>query len=149
MKKCMMAATLVCGTTMTVSSCSDKKETPALTGIEAEYPNKKITDGNYDKTLAVKCINGTFVGKKAENNVVVYKGIPFVGEQPVGNLRWKAPVDVIPDDNVYEAYNYSKTPAQSPGDPAEEYGTSEECLYLNVWKSAEDTAVKKPVIVWI
>ena len=26
--------------------------------------NKKITDGNYDKSLAVKCINGTFVGKK-------------------------------------------------------------------------------------
>jgi len=26
--------------------------------------NKQITDDNYDKTLAVKCINGTFVGKK-------------------------------------------------------------------------------------
>ena len=26
--------------------------------------NKTITDGNYDKSLAVKCINGTFVGKK-------------------------------------------------------------------------------------
>ena len=27
--------------------------------------NHEITDGNYDKSLAVKCINGTFVGKKA------------------------------------------------------------------------------------
>ena len=27
--------------------------------------NKKITDGNYDKALVVKCVNGTFVGKKA------------------------------------------------------------------------------------
>ena len=27
--------------------------------------NKKITDGNYDKSLAVKCINGTFVGQVA------------------------------------------------------------------------------------
>ena len=26
--------------------------------------NKRITDGNYDKSLAVKCVNGTFVGKK-------------------------------------------------------------------------------------
>ena len=25
--------------------------------------NKRITDGNYDKSLAVKCVNGTFVGK--------------------------------------------------------------------------------------
>ena len=28
--------------------------------------NKKITDDNYDKSLAVKCINGTFVGKKTD-----------------------------------------------------------------------------------
>ena len=26
------------------------------------------------------------------------------GQQPVGELRWKAPVDVVPDDGVYEAY---------------------------------------------
>ena len=147
MKKCMMAATLVCGTTMALSSCS-AKDNSASTEFEAEYPNKKITDGNYDKTLAVKCINGTFVGKKAEN-IISYKGIPFVGQQPVGSLRWKAPVDVSPSDNVYEAYNYSKSPIQSPGDPASENGTSEDCLYLNIWKADEATSEKKPVIVWI
>ena len=26
--------------------------------------NKPITDGSYDQSLAVKCINGTFVGRK-------------------------------------------------------------------------------------
>ena len=111
-----MAATLVCGTTMGLSSCSDKNDNPVPTEPETEYPNKKITDGNYDKSLAVKCINGTFVGKKTEN-VISYKGIPFVGQQPVGNLRWKAPVDVTPSNDVYEAYNYSKAPVQAPGDP--------------------------------
>ena len=40
--------------------------------------NSKITDGNYDRSLAVKCINGTFVGRK-EDGVIVYRGIPFVG----------------------------------------------------------------------
>ena len=39
--------------------------------------NQKITDGNYDKSLAVKCINGTFVGKKA-NNIICYKGSPWL-----------------------------------------------------------------------
>ena len=73
--------------------------------------NKQITDGDYDKSLAVKCVNGTFVGKKTEN-VVAYKGIPFVGRQPVGELRWKAPVDVVPDAGVYEAYYDGKTPAR-------------------------------------
>ena len=42
--------------------------------------NKKIADGNYDKSLAVKCVNGTFVGKKTQN-IIAYKGIPFVGRQ--------------------------------------------------------------------
>ncbi|MBQ3398747.1 MAG: amidohydrolase family protein, partial [Synergistaceae bacterium] len=65
--------------------------------LRAQYgENKRITDGNYDQSLAVKCVNGTFVGKK-KDGIIAYKGIPFVGEQPVGNLRWKAPVDVVPD----------------------------------------------------
>lgn len=52
--------------------------------LRSQYgENKKITDGNYDKSLAVKCINGTFVGKKKNENVMAYKGIPFVSRQPV------------------------------------------------------------------
>ena len=121
--------------------------TPLL-NMEQNFVNQKITDGNFDQSLAVKCINGTFVGKKADN-IISYKGIPFVGQQPVGNLRWKAPVDVTPDDGVYEAYYYGKAPVQEVGDPATEYGTGEDCLYLNVWKADKEAAKKKPVIVWI
>ena len=116
--------------------------------MEQYVENQKIIDGIYDQSLAVKCVNGTFVGKKAEN-IISYKGIPFVGQQPVGNLRWKAPVDVTPDDGVYEAYYYGKAPVQEVGDPAAEYGTGEDCLYLNVWRTDEEALKKKPVIVWI
>ena len=45
--------------------------------------NKRITGEGYDKSLAVKCVNGTFVGKKTEN-IIMYRGIPYVGKQPVG-----------------------------------------------------------------
>ena len=110
--------------------------------------NKKIADGHYDQSLAVKCMNGTFVGQKKEN-IISYKGIPFVGRQPVADLRWKAPVDVDPDDAVYEAYYYGKSPVQAPGDPASLYPMGEDCLYLNIWKADGPAAVKKPVIVWI
>ena len=82
--------------------------------VRADYgENKKITDGGYDTSLAVKCVNGIFVGKKREN-IIAYKGIPFVGKQPVGEYRWKAPVEYAPDDGVYEAYYNGKTPNGLP-----------------------------------
>ena len=150
MKKTVLAAILVCGATVGLTSCSVSNDNPVTPEPEVleDTMNKKITDGNYDKSLAVKCINGTFVGQKSEN-IISYKGIPFVGQQPVGNLRWKAPVEFTPNDGVYEAYNFAKAPIQSPGDIVYDLGTSENCLYLNVWKSDEATTTKKPVVVWI
>lgn len=118
--------------------------------LRAQYgENKKITDGNFDKSLAVKCVNGTFVGKRTDG-IISYRGIPFVGKQPVGNLRWKAPVDVVPDNGVYEAYFNAKS---AYGNENFEVGSmfylSEDCLYLNVWKAENSSAEKKPVMVWI
>ncbi len=113
--------------------------------------NKQITDGNYDLSLAVKCINGTFVGKKTEN-VIAYKGIPFVGKQPVGELRWKTPADCVPDDGVYEAYYFGKSPCMHEdftGIEATLDNQGEDCLYLNLWKADDASAGKKPVMVWI
>ena len=153
-----MAAILVCATSV-LTSCSDTIDDPVTENdplaeerakLQALYgENRKITDGNYDKSLAVKCINGTFVGRKTDN-VIAYKGIPFVGEQPVGEHRWKAPIDIVPDDGIYEAYYNAKSPCQVDDEwqRASLYPRGEDCLYLNVWK-ADDGAVKKPVMVWI
>ena len=110
--------------------------------------NKQIADGNYDKTLAVKCVNGTFVGKRTDG-IAAFKGIPFVSRQPIGDLRWKAPQDYVSDKGVYEAYYNGKTSCQPMGDPAAEYVQGEDCLYLNIWKADEASAEKKPVMVWI
>ena len=159
MMQWMIAAILICGATMVLTSCVDTIDNPVtendpLAEVKAELnaqygENKKITDGNYDKSLAVKCINGTFVGRKTDN-VIAYKGIPFVGEQPVGEHRWKAPIDIVPDDGIYEAYYNAKSPCQVDDEwqRASLYPRGEDCLYLNVWK-ADDGAVKKPVMVWI
>ena len=112
--------------------------------------NKRIIDDNYDKSLAVKCVNGTFVGKKTEN-IISYRGIPFVGQQPVWEYRWKAPVDYFEDNGVYEAYYNGKTPRQneSGGEKASLYIQGEDCLYLNIWKADDAGTEKKPVMVWI
>ena len=98
-----------------------------------------------NNSLAVKCINGTFVGTKTEN-IISYKGIPFVSQQPIGNLRWKAPVEFAPNDGVYEAYHFAKLAVQDKS--ITDY-QGEDCLYLNVWKADDASAEKKPVMVWI
>ena len=140
---CLFLSALIVVSFVACSNSSAEEE------LRTQYgENKRITDGNYDESLSVKCINGTFIGKKTEG-IVSYKGIPFVGRQPIGDLRWKAPVEIIPDDGVYEAYYYGKTPVQAPGDPAALYPMGEDCLYLNIWKADEAAAEKKPVIVWI
>ena len=124
-----------------------RKATERMQALYGE--NKEITGGYYDESLAVKCVNGTFVGKK-EGDVIAFKGIPFVGKQPVGEYRWKAPVDCVADDGVYEAYYFGKIPRQigGVGQIGSLYPQSEECLYLNVWTAAEK-GTKKPVMVWI
>ena len=143
----MMLSFVTYGST---SATADEKLEELRAKILSQYgENKRVTDGNYDKSLAVKCVNGTFVGKK-DNGVIAYKGIPFVGKQPVGNLRWKAPVEFVPDDGVYEAYYNGKSPCQNEAASEEGslYVQGEDCLYLNVWK-ADDGGKKKPVMVWI
>ena len=130
---------------------SEMNEALRKASIRAQYgENKRIADGNYDKSLAVKCVNGTFVGKRTDG-VVAYKGIPFVGKQPVGEYRWKAPTDFAPDDGVYEAYYNAKSPCQNESitEGGSLYYQSEDCLYLNVWKADEASSAKKPVMVWI
>ena len=118
-------------------------ETDAAKARHAE--NKQLTGGDYDESLAVKCVNGTFVGRKSEG-VITFKGIPFVGKQPVGEYRWKAPVDFVPDDGVYEAYYFGKASCQ---DEALGLPQGEDCLYLNVWKADEKNSEKKPVMMWV
>ena len=141
LKNWMLAAILICGTGVFTACTSDNDDNPA------PQPEGGIVDND----LAVKCINGTFIGKKTDN-VIVYKGIPFVGQQPVGNLRWKAPVEYTADNGVYEAYKYGKGACQPEGVVP---SMGEDCLYLNVWKAspggkAEDKSnEKKPVMVWI
>ena len=153
----MFAVILICST-MAVMAASTKDNMANDVGNEMEQyketvrswygENKTIVDGNYDKSLAVKCINGTFVGKKVDNTIV-FRGIPYVGQQPMGSLRWKAPVDATPNDGVYEAYYNAKAAPQPEVELSSIYYQGEDCLYLNIWKPATTAAEKKPVIVWV
>lgn len=110
--------------------------------------NEKIT-GDYAKSLAIKCFNGTFVGEK-HGSIVSYKGIPFA-LPPVGERRWKAPEPVEASDEIFEAKYFGPTPIQTElaSERASLYVQSEDCLYLNIWLNSSNTSTNKPVYVFI
>ena len=111
----------------------EKIQMNALKGI-----NHQIIDNSYDPLLAVTCDNGTFVGNKI-NGVLSYKGIPYA-LPPVGNLRWKPPVDATENEGVYEAYYFGKSGIQTEAESerASLYYIGEDCLTLNVWTAPGD-----------
>jgi carboxylesterase type B len=92
----------------------------------------------------------------SDPGVLVFKGIPFAAP-PVGNLRWREPKAVVPWQGVRRAEKFSAgciqkvVPERKPW--TYEFMThgeiSEDCLYLNVWTSANSAIERRPVFVYI
>lgn len=102
--------------------------------------------------VMVKCHNGYFVGaKEKDTGVLSFKGIPYA-QQPVGELRWKAPLPLPGSKNVYQAKEFGVVPLQNidPNDTEDlaNSPTDENCLNVNVW-TADLTTKKKPVMFYI
>src|SRR5499427_4482598 len=101
-------------------------------------------------------------------SVRVFKGIPFAAP-PLGENRWRAPLPAPKWDGVRKADAFgapciagapapprgggrgAAPPAAAPGTggPAREPARSEDCLYANVWTSANNANDRRPVMVWI
>ena len=115
----------------------------------ARYGENMRLSGSFDPALAVRCVNGTFVGKR-EDKVDVFRGIPYA-LPPVNKRRWKRPAPVEPNNGVYEAYYNGKTPIQSewPTEQASYYPQGEDCLYLNIWRSSDCPDSNKTVMVFL
>ena len=105
--------------------------------------------------------------------VRVFKGIPFAAP-PLGENRWKAPQPVAKWDGVRQADAFgapcaagagggrgggggrgaaapgaAAQAAPAPAAPPREPARAEDCLYLNVWTSANSPNDRRPVMVWI
>ena len=99
----------------------------------------------------VKLDAGKIVGSQS-GGVTAFKGIPYVAP-PTGALRWKPPHTIPPWAGTRPAKDFG---AACPQPPILEkrYGikfdnTSEDCLTLNVWSSANASTERHPVLFWI
>jgi para-nitrobenzyl esterase len=115
--------------------------------IYAQQTNENLLQ----KTPIINTPSGKIRGM-VEGDVFIFKGIPYAAP-PVGEYRWRPPQPVIPWEGVRDASEFGPNCAQAgwgtaPGTIVE--GSSEDCLYLNLWTPAcTKPEAKLPVMVWI
>ncbi|HZZ18094.1 MAG TPA: carboxylesterase family protein [Opitutaceae bacterium] len=80
----------------------------------------------------------------------VFRGVPFA-QPPVGDLRWREPMPVIPWTGIRDADKPGAPAAQSDAGWNKDFAAagSEDCLYLDVWAPPPSPKAPHPVMVWI
>ncbi|MCP4195962.1 MAG: carboxylesterase/lipase family protein, partial [Proteobacteria bacterium] len=95
--------------------------------------NSPVVDTQFGQVEAIEDVNSTWV----------WKAIPFA-KPPVNNLRWKAPQDPDPWEEVRKETEFGSDCIQNANTPRGD----EDCLYLNVWRPQNDDT-KRPVFLYI
>jgi para-nitrobenzyl esterase len=107
----------------------------------------------------VRTTGGQLSGVTLKSGVRAFKGIPFAAA-PVGDLRWKLPQPAPKWEGVRKAEQFGNVCVQ-PSQPnrlpnknvtvdlPDSPKTSEDCLYLNLWTSANRASDRLPVMVWV
>ena len=129
MTKTLFFAVLMIACAAGFSSCNQQKGEPVALQVTTQYG---VLEGIED------------------DGVKKFLGVPFA-QAPVGELRWKAPQPVLAWEGVREAKAFGDDPMQLNifGDMAfRGSGRSEDCLYLNIWTTAQTTADALPVLIY-
>ena len=131
--------------------------------VETFYP---VSEVNETEVLHLK--NGDIIGTYNEDKTVrIYAGIPYA-EAPIGDLRWKEPVDKSDWSGVLDCTKFAPRAMQADESPiintiVDIYAMggwhpdyrmyalqemSEDCLYLNIWRpNTEETNL--PIVFYI
>ena len=101
---------------------------------------------------------GTLEGERidadadSDAGVVVFRGVSYA-EPPTGDRRWRPPVAPASWDGTRAATTFGpacwqRLTAESSIYTRGDLDRDEDCLYLNIWTSAEQASEARPVMVW-
>jgi para-nitrobenzyl esterase len=110
-------------------------------GDAGAAPLPELSDDPTEVTLHDGSLRGDGDGES-----VRFLKIPYA-LAPVGELRWKAPVDNEPWEGVRAETDFASPCPQAPSQQSA-MSVDEDCLYLNVWRP-EVVTPGAPVMVWI
>jgi para-nitrobenzyl esterase len=116
-----------------------------ISGCKSDTPSPERESSNN----IVETSNGPVRGL-GEDGIHVFKGVRYAAP-PVGDLRFKPPVQPEPWSKPVDAFEYGNRAMQGtgPGEPpAGVQKTDEDCLFLNVWTPGLD-GKNRPVMVWL
>jgi len=93
-------------------------------------------------------LHGRIEKTRDGNRVLAFRGIRHV-QPPVGNLRFKPPVETPSWKGLVEAKSNGHVCPQHLAHRADTWVGDEDCLWLNVFTRDLDDKKQRPVVVWI
>ena len=103
------------------------------------------------EAVKVQTSYGTVEGlRDNEKNIELFLGVPYA-KPPVDDLRWKAPQPMEKWEGIKSTKKFSPAAVQTNvfGDMIYRgQGTSEDCLYLNIWTPESNKKKDLPVLVY-
>ena len=106
-------------------------------GMKSSLPTERVVETAYGKLKGLQ-----------SDGLVTFKGVPYAGSVS-GAHRFKCPAELKPWAGVREALQLGTPSIQAPNQTygINEPDPAEDCLFLNIWTPACDSA-KRPVMVY-
>ena len=115
----------------------------------APTTDTQVAQSESSSAAVIQTLNGDVQGLSIDG-IQTFRGIPYA-KPPIGHLRWRPPEAPSSWEGLFSADTFSLSCSQPTYTSnyvwrRNDFATSEDCLYLNIWAKSE--AKDLPVMVW-